>query len=133
MGKIVERARSTNRNTYMLLFSYKYIMDIIMLQRKEDSSLEDDVDRLNSTMKHFGLKLAISKDLPGQYRELLYETEDRGGIMAQYRLDDAPKLQVIISDVPSEQVPKTVEVDNGLYSIGMSTELFNSICAHLQR
>ena len=113
-------------------------MNITTLPRRESSSLEDELHRLESTMDHFGLKLAISKQLPGQYRELLYETADRGGIMAQYRLDDAPKIQMNLghvkkSNVPLDQVPRIVNVDNVLYSIGMSTELFDSVCAYLQR
>jgi hypothetical protein len=113
-------------------------MDITIFPRRERSSLEDELHKLESTMVNFGLKLAISKQVPGQYSELLYETSSRGGIMAQYRLDDAPKFQMNIehvkkSNVPLDQVPKVVEVDNVLYSIGMSTEFFNSVCAYLQR
>ena len=113
-------------------------MFVTIFPRKENSSLEDDLNRLESTMDHFGLELAISKHLPGEYRELLYETSDKGGIMAQYRLDNAPQILIKFesvkeSNIPLDQVPKFVEVDNVLYSIGMSENFFNSVCAYLQR
>jgi hypothetical protein len=89
-------------------------------------------------MDHFGLTLKVSKHLPGAYKEFIYETSENGGIMAWYRLDNAPKMEMNIghvekSNVPLDQVPRVIEADNVLYSIGMNSELFNSIMAHLQR